>query len=485
MTPAFHTLVLNFGDIQGDPMEGAIAYVSYDRDVRSSDGTLIPSPAATGIAIEAITEATVQVVASDDPNLMADSQGFGIRVRLVWTEAPDWRQQSKSWMAQVTSSDADIVNLSGVVGAQPVPPQYADASEVLAIATDSKNAAQSSASSAATSADAATTAQAAADSAQSDAAASASAAAASAALVGAPAGDAIDAHLGAMPMNVVVQGAVADGTTDDTTAIQGTLNSAATFGVRRVTIPSGSYAHGALTIPSGVTLAGEEGATLIPNASTTTFLATATNAENVVLDGLTIDLGGNVSSYGIQVSTGTKKFTMRNCTVTDAWTATAVIETRDGTTDITIENNTFDGCLDTVRVNKNPTRVRVLRNLFTNWKGRPIYLLGSTGYAASNVEISGNTIINPASMATSDTRQPICISGVDTDPFYRVHIKDNTIVGNGNSFTDTTTPGMADLISLHQCIDFEVSGNTLIDGGDGRNHCRVAVRQGYGHRQRD
>ena len=278
---------------------------------------------------------------------------------------------------------------------------------------------------------------------------------------------AIDAHLGALPMNVIVRGAVADGTTDNTAAIQGTLTAAAAFGVRRVTIPSGTYAHGPLTIPTGVTLAGEEGATLKPISAVTTFLSTATNAGSVVLDGLTINLGGQVSSYGIQVSTGTASFTMRNCTVTDTWATQAVIETRDGTSDITIENCVFNGCRDTIRVNKNPTRVRILRNRFTNWKGRPIYLLGSTGFAASDVTIDGNVIRDPATMVTSDTRQPICFSGVDTDPFQRVQVTNNTIIGNGHSFTDTTTPGVADLISLHQCVDFHVSGNTLIDGGDG------------------
>ena len=70
----------------------------------------------------------------------------------------------------------------------------------------------------------------------------------------------------AIKLNVRDLGAVGDGNTKDTLAIQQTIERCSAFGGGEVIVPAGDYLAGALTLRSGVTLRVEEGATL--NGST-------------------------------------------------------------------------------------------------------------------------------------------------------------------------------------------------------------------------
>lgn len=108
----YKTLVLDVETVQGGSLAGATVYVSYDRTVRLSSGGIVPDPASNGVAVPVVGTSSVQVLASDDPDLTVDSAGFGISVRIVWTEAPSWRPQSKTYVAQVHVADAATVNLS-------------------------------------------------------------------------------------------------------------------------------------------------------------------------------------------------------------------------------------------------------------------------------------------------------------------------------------------------------------------------------------
>lgn len=176
------TLVLDVQNITGDPFAGAVVTLSYDRTVRLASGGLVPPIAAHPVQIVDGSE-SVQVLAADDPELTTDSTGFGIRVLVAWSD-PSGQRRSTTYVAQVVTSDPATVALSSKIGAQPVPPQYASISEVLDKADQAATDAQ--------------TAQTAADQAAASAAASAN-------LVGAPAGDAIDAHLGGDATGLVTE----------------------------------------------------------------------------------------------------------------------------------------------------------------------------------------------------------------------------------------------------------------------------------------
>lgn len=282
---------------------------------------------------------------------------------------------------------------------------------------------------------------------------------------------------GALFVSLSEHGAIGDGVSDDTGAFSAALNYASATGAKVVLVPNGTYSVSAIQMPTNVALIGQGSATINARACAT-LVNCDVNAQNVSIENLTFNLGGNVSSYAVQANTGAQNFVVNNCSFIDNWATQAIIEIRDSTSNIFVTNCRFNGCSDSVRINKNPSTVIVENNRFTNWKGRPIYVLGSAGFAASNIIISKNVITNPAAFVTSDTRQPICFSGVDSDPFYNVVIKDNIITGNSHSFTDTATPGVADLISLHQCINFCVSDNVLRFGGDGGITVALECRQG-------
>lgn len=294
----------------------------------------------------------------------------------------------------------------------------------------------------------------------------------SAQLVGAPAGDVVDAVVSRVLIDVKAHGAVGDGITDDAAAIQAAIDAAAAQGGGRVVLPAGTYlVVGGLTLKTGVTLAGAPGAkrpVVKAGAAVAIWAQTEVNATDVAVEGVELDCAGQVTSYALQVSTGTARATIRDCTFRDAtFTASVMVETRDATSDLTVTGCEFVGVRDGIRLNKNPKRVKITGNTIRQWRDRPIWIAGSTGFACEDVTIEGNAIIEDAFSGTADVRQPIQVSGVDTDLHRRVVVRRNTIVGNGHSWTNATTPGLADTISLHRCKDFEVSGNITTGSGDG------------------
>ena len=110
-------------------------------------------------------------------------------------------------------------------------------------------------------------------------------------------------------------GAVGNGVTNDTSAFQSALNSAAlTSGT--VFVPPGTYVLNSITVPSGVTLKGWEGAKLIPIAgfgSGAALITIASGAVGSAVYGFTIDIPLSFSnSSGVYVNTNAQF-----CKVTD------------------------------------------------------------------------------------------------------------------------------------------------------------------------
>jgi len=103
--------------------------------------------------------------------------------------------------------------------------------------------------------------------------------------------------------DVKTYGALGDGTTDDTSAIQAALNTAAGAGGGVVFLPTGTYITGNLAIDSYVTLAGTGyGSVLSAKTGTTAVLSmahTATTVQTGVRD-LKINCNYRTSCYGIK-----------------------------------------------------------------------------------------------------------------------------------------------------------------------------------------
>ena len=89
------------------------------------------------------------------------------------------------------------------------------------------------------------------------------------------------------PFNVQDFGAIADGSTDDTTAIQATINAANAAGGGTVYFPSGDYkTDSQVVIQSNVELRGDMNARLMPSDSVPTQAYYALSESNIRIEGL-------------------------------------------------------------------------------------------------------------------------------------------------------------------------------------------------------
>lgn len=102
--------------------------------------------------------------------------------------------------------------------------------------------------------------------------------------------------IGAGAFNVTTYGAVGDGKTDNTTAIQAALTAAGAAGGGTVTVPSGTFVSGPIVISSGTRLELSSGAVLqmLPMASypsaTTAFITSSGTSHDIAITGAgTID----------------------------------------------------------------------------------------------------------------------------------------------------------------------------------------------------
>ncbi|WP_165872885.1 right-handed parallel beta-helix repeat-containing protein [Nocardioides jejuensis] len=277
-------------------------------------------------------------------------------------------------------------------------------------------------------------------------------------------------------INVRNYGAIGDGRTDSTHAFRTAIDAAsrrvkASLGLAivQVVIPSAtsSYRVGPLTIPTNVELVGT-GATrprLLPKASVARWITTASNARNTAIRNLVLDTYGRVAEAAITMASGTSGFAIASTQITNGagTPARAGIDTRSGTRNLAISACTLGG-ITAVRLGYNPTNTSIRQTTFKGWVDRAVWVRSDETYAVNGLTIDSCTILPPAPGGT--VRQPIQINGADSKPIQNVTITNNRVTGPGTDYNDTTTPGTADLISLHRCEGFTVSGNTVTGGGD-------------------
>lgn len=277
---------------------------------------------------------------------------------------------------------------------------------------------------------------------------------------------------GGMVYNVLSPtfGAVGDGETDDTAAIQSCIvmaSSASVFGAVTVLCPytNDGYSVTGLIMKSNVQLQGEAGV-LLSLSSITGVLLNHTGVSNTCVSGFTFNPNGNATAAAVRISSNCDHNIITRNTFYDTGQRVGVfaIDTQVNVTYLSITWNSFVNLPNNIRLNDGPAHVEVAHNVFTGWTERCLYMLGSATYSCSDLSIYSNKFLSKGVGGT--VRQPVTFEGVDSNPHTYVSFRFNIAIGTFTAYNDPTTPGTADLFSFHRVRDFVVEGNFAIGSGD-------------------
>jgi len=234
-------------------------------------------------------------------------------------------------------------------------------------------------------------------------------------------------------------GAVGDGVTDDTVAIQAALDSLSTGGVLQ-TIQNETYLIDTVQPSSNTTITG--GGTFKFKANTSSFsLVLAELKTKIVLDGLVFD--GNITNQSVwseyrhcvQVL-GSASVSIRNCR---------------------FQNIIGDGVYVGVSGSTLPSDVKIHANSFV---GNNTNRNGVSIVAGSDIEIYGNSFYK---MAKSDMPGAVDIEpNVSTSTIYNVNVYGNTFVGN-------SSPVLQKAIAINNAnsasvYNVNIANNSIKDG---------------------
>ena len=253
-------------------------------------------------------------------------------------------------------------------------------------------------------------------------------------------------------------GAVGDGVTNNTAAIQAAINAVNAAGGGEVSIPAGSYLSGALTLKDKVSIVGVGVTSKFVAVAGAYNFFTGTSLTNLKLSDFYVDLTAQTSAFNGMYITG-----IQNSEISG----------------VTIYNAAGFGWLIFTSV-----RCKYLRNTINTtrqWDGMTI----TTG-SVDNV-IEGNTVFNSydSGIGFTDTLGTVCVGnyvkrqkvggvwyapGIDAAGAKNAVITGNYVIGNkfGISLLQHSNSGK-------QCKRVAVSGNTIADGEYGINCGPVTV----------
>ena len=231
-------------------------------------------------------------------------------------------------------------------------------------------------------------------------------------------------------------GAVGDGVTDDTAAIN------AAFAVGgKIYFPSGTYLCSTITLASSDThIFGSKKSVIKLKNSVNVDLLDLSNFDNITISDLTFD--GNKANQTVDVNAvcirgnGCSNVILQNCTVKNSALTGANIINSDG---IKIVNNLFTDCGTKNSVNSGDamylafnTNDYVSGNTVVNPARIGIIIKGSAGPTATNGTVIGNYVINSGE------------NGIGTeDGNARILIVNNVVVDSGDNAFASTKAGIA------------------------------------------
>jgi len=253
-------------------------------------------------------------------------------------------------------------------------------------------------------------------------------------------------------------GAVGNGSTNDTAAIQAAIDAVNSAGGGEVNIPAGSYLSGALTLKDKVSITGVGLASKFVAVSGAYNFFTGTSLTNIKLSDFYVDLTAQTSAYNGMYITGIQDSEISG---------------------VTIYNAAGFGWLIFTSV-----RCRYLRNTINTtrqWDGMTI----TTG-SIDNV-IEGNSVFNSydSGIGFTNTLGTVCVGnyvkrqkvggvwyapGIDAAGAKNAVITGNYVIGNKFGISLLQHPN-----SGGQCKRVTVTGNTIADGEYGINCGPVTV----------
>jgi hypothetical protein len=255
--------------------------------------------------------------------------------------------------------------------------------------------------------------------------------------------------------DITTFGAVGDGTTDNTTAINNALSNAHTNSCSLL-VPSGTFAHSGVLVSNGVAISGVGSASILKatNASTSAIelSGTAPSLTNLVIRGTGASRNTGPQQSGVW-NNGATSFTVQNVLInggscTGIWT--------QGGSNGTIQNNTVAKTLaDSITHTNGANNILVQNNLVIN--------SGDDGISNNSYTTDGNTVnhitVNQNAIMRNANGRGLEVSG-------------GTNITFTNNYVDNQT-GKADLILTSETSSFQTQavntvlarGNTLVQGG--------------------
>ena len=201
-----------------------------------------------------------------------------------------------------------------------------------------------------------------------------------------------------LPYNVMHYGAVIDGTTDDSAAVQATIDAAEAAGGGIVHCGNGDIAAVGLTIDSpNVSLVGGPDCQFVRTAATL-FVTVLWTATNTSISGIAFDLA-NQAERGILLDTGVEDITIESCRFSDQNAGSAAVHASGGTKlnkRIRVLNCNFSAQTGTTATQSallvtNFHDCLVQGNSFLNGGGVKAEANGLIGDDAEGIVISNNT----------------------------------------------------------------------------------------------
>lgn len=256
--------------------------------------------------------------------------------------------------------------------------------------------------------------------------------------------------------NIKNYGAMGDGSTDDTAAINATFTAAPAGS--SIFFPPGNYlVSGPINVTKTLTVHGP--GVIVKDATTVTGGIVWITAANVDWSVSVTDTHAS-AVYGVvffQVPDGY----LHDCTLDGA--GKTICARLAGTDRMCVSNVTINNA-NIGMILAAPSDGAVIEdNRVTNWAMHGIQIIGNASGTITNLRVTGNRVKQPVG---NSVQYPLIINDTSGTVIDHLTISENIVIGNGNIHTATTNNGTSDQISVNNSTNVTVLGNTSAAGGD-------------------